>query len=39
MQLAAAPHMRPESRIIAGIEASTITSLGTWQVGDALVGI
>ena len=26
------PHMWPEVRIIAGIDASTITSLGTWRL-------
>ena len=27
-----APHMCPDVRIIAGIEASTMTSLGTWRL-------
>ncbi|MNT95834.1 hypothetical protein D3C72_2377930 [compost metagenome] len=30
--LPSAFHIWPESRIIAGIEASTITSLGTWRL-------
>ncbi len=37
--LPAAFHIWPEVRIIAGMEASTMTSLGDVEIGDAFVGV